>query len=82
MQEIIKLVSQKTGLPEAQAKLAVETVVTFIKGKLPAPLASSDRRRDRWRRHARSRQARRRPRRDVRQRVIGLSATGSAIGEA
>ena len=40
MQEIIKLVSQKTGLPEAQAKLAVETVVTFIKGKLPGPLAS------------------------------------------
>ena len=40
MQEIIKLVSQKTGLPEAQAKLAVETVVTFIKAKLPAPLAA------------------------------------------
>jgi hypothetical protein len=40
MQEIIKLVSQKTGLPEAQAKLAVETVVTFIKGKLPGPLAA------------------------------------------
>ena len=40
MQEIIQLVSQKTGLPEAQAKLAVETVVTFIKGKLPAPLAA------------------------------------------
>lgn len=40
MQEIIQLVSQKTGLPEAQAKLAVETVVNFIKGKLPAPLAA------------------------------------------
>ena len=40
MQELIKLVSQKTGLPEAQAKMAVETVVNFIKGKLPGPIAS------------------------------------------
>jgi hypothetical protein len=40
MQEIVKLVSEKTGLPEAQAKLAVETVVSFLKTKLPAPLAS------------------------------------------
>ena len=39
MQEIIKLVTQKTGIPEAQAKVAVETVVNFIKGKLPAPIA-------------------------------------------
>jgi hypothetical protein len=40
MQEIVKLVSEKTGLPEAQAKLAVETVVSFLKQKLPAPIAS------------------------------------------
>lgn len=40
MQEIVKLVSDKTGIPEAQAKLAVETVVSFLKTKLPAPLAS------------------------------------------
>jgi hypothetical protein len=40
MQEIVKLVSEKTGLPEAQAKLAVETVVSFLKTKLPAPLAA------------------------------------------
>jgi len=40
MQEIIKLVSEKTGIPEAQAKIAVDTVVGFLKQKLPAPLAS------------------------------------------
>lgn len=40
MQEIVKLVSEKTGIPEAQAKIAVETVVSFLKQKLPAPLAS------------------------------------------
>jgi hypothetical protein len=40
MDELIKLVTQKTGISEAQAKTAVETVVTFLKQKLPAPLAS------------------------------------------
>jgi len=40
MQEIVKLVSEKTGIPEAQAQIAVETVVAFLKQKLPAPLAS------------------------------------------
>jgi hypothetical protein len=39
MDELVKLVMQKTGLPEAQAKAAVETVVGFLKSKLPAPLA-------------------------------------------
>ncbi len=39
MEELIKLVSQKTGLPEAQAKVAVDTVLGFLKQKLPAPLA-------------------------------------------
>jgi hypothetical protein len=39
MEEIVKLVSQKTGLPEAQAKLAVDTVLGFLKAKLPQPLA-------------------------------------------
>ena len=40
MDELIKLVSQKTGLPEAQAKAAAETVIGFLKEKLPEPLAS------------------------------------------
>ncbi|NPV86872.1 MAG: hypothetical protein HPY45_12785 [Anaerolineae bacterium] len=40
MDELVKLVSQKTGLPEDKAKLAVETVLNFLKQKLPAPLAA------------------------------------------
>lgn len=40
MQDIVKLVSEKTGLPEAQAKIAVDTVVGFLKQKLPAPFAA------------------------------------------
>jgi hypothetical protein len=39
MDELIKLVSQKTGIPEATAKTAVETVVGYLKDKLPEPLA-------------------------------------------
>ncbi len=39
MDELVKLVSQKTGLQEAQAKVAVETVIDYLKKKLPAPLA-------------------------------------------
>jgi hypothetical protein len=30
MDEVVKLVVQKTGISEAQAKIAVETVVTFL----------------------------------------------------
>ena len=40
MDELIKLVTQKAGISEAQAKSAVETVIGFLKGKLPAPVAS------------------------------------------
>ncbi|MGH2594333.1 MAG: hypothetical protein ACRDGG_12550 [Anaerolineae bacterium] len=40
MDELIKLVSQKVGIPADQAKKAVETVVGFLKDKLPAPIAS------------------------------------------
>lgn len=39
MDELIKLVVQKTGISEAMAKTAVETVIGFIKDKLPAPIA-------------------------------------------
>ena len=39
MDELIKLVCQKTGIPEATAKTAVETVVGYLKEKLPAPIA-------------------------------------------
>ena len=39
MDELIKLVVAKTGLPEATAKQAVDTVIGFLKDKLPAPIA-------------------------------------------
>lgn len=39
MEELVKMVSDKTGLSEDKAKMAVETVVSFMKGKLPAPVA-------------------------------------------
>ena len=40
MDELIKLVVQKTGISEQQAKIAVDTVLTFLKQKLPAPMGS------------------------------------------
>lgn len=39
MDELIKLVSQKTGLPPDKAKVAVETVINFVKAKLPPGIA-------------------------------------------
>lgn len=39
MDELIGLVSEKTGIPEQTAKVAVETVLGFLKDKLPAPIA-------------------------------------------
>jgi hypothetical protein len=39
MDELIKLVVAKTGISESMAKVAVETVLSFVKTKLPAPLA-------------------------------------------
>ena len=39
MDELVKLVSQKTGLSEEMARTAVETVVGYLKEKLPGPIA-------------------------------------------
>lgn len=39
MDELIKMVASKAGIQEAQAKTAVETVMGFLKEKLPAPIA-------------------------------------------
>jgi uncharacterized protein (DUF2267 family) len=39
MDELIKLVSSKAGISPDQAKKAVETVLSFLKDKLPAPVA-------------------------------------------
>lgn len=35
MENIIKLVSEKTGITEAQAKTAVDTVSSYLKDKMP-----------------------------------------------
>ena len=40
MDELVKLVAQKTGISEDMAKTAAETVIGYLKQKLPAPIAS------------------------------------------
>lgn len=40
MENIIKLVCEKTGISESQAKTAVETVVSFLKDKMPGGLGA------------------------------------------
>ncbi len=39
MEELIKQVAERTGISEAQAQTAVITVIGFIKGRLPEPIA-------------------------------------------
>ena len=39
MDELIKRITEKTGISEDQARTAVTTVSGFLKEKLPAPLA-------------------------------------------
>ncbi|MDX1522191.1 MAG: hypothetical protein R3264_11225 [Anaerolineae bacterium] len=39
MDELIKLVSVRTGLSKEKSKLAVEIVLDYLKAKLPAPVA-------------------------------------------
>ncbi len=40
MDELVKLVAQKTGLSEEMARTAVDTVIGFLKDKLPEPIAA------------------------------------------
>lgn len=40
MDELVKLVHEKTGIDEAQARGAAETVIAFLKERLPAPIAA------------------------------------------
>jgi uncharacterized protein (DUF2267 family) len=40
MDELVKLVVQKTGISEDQARQAVTVVINFLKERLPAPIAS------------------------------------------
>jgi hypothetical protein len=39
MEELVKLVAEKTGLPEEVSRQAVEVVLDFIKQRLPDPIA-------------------------------------------
>ena len=39
MDELVKAITDETGLPEAQAQQAADAVLKFLKQKLPAPLA-------------------------------------------
>jgi len=39
MEELIKRITEKTGISEDQARTAITTVSGFLKEKLPAPLA-------------------------------------------
>ena len=40
MDKLVELVSEKTGLSKEKAEQAVETVLDFLKDKLPKPIAS------------------------------------------
>ena len=39
MDELVRQVAERTGISEEQARGAVETVVGFLKDRLPAPIA-------------------------------------------
>lgn len=39
MEELVRQVAERTGISEAQAQTAVNTVLGFLKGRLPEPLA-------------------------------------------
>lgn len=39
MDELVRLVSEKTGLSEEQSEQAVEIVLDYLKDKLPEPIA-------------------------------------------
>ena len=40
MDELVKLVAKKTGLSDEMARTAVDTVIGFLKEKLPGPAAA------------------------------------------
>ena len=41
MDELLKIVTQKKGLTPNQAEEAIETVIGYLKQRLPAPVARS-----------------------------------------
>lgn len=40
MEDLIKMVTQKVGISDSQAKSAVETIVSFLKDKMPGGIGS------------------------------------------
>lgn len=40
MDELVRQVAQKVGISEDMARTAVETVVNYLKSRLPAPIAA------------------------------------------
>ncbi|HSZ71346.1 MAG TPA: hypothetical protein VK750_01635 [Cytophagaceae bacterium] len=40
MENIAKIVSEKTGITEAQAQVAIDTIVSVLKDKLPAGIGA------------------------------------------
>ncbi len=40
MDELVKLVVKKTGIPEDKARQAIEVVISQLKTKLPAPVGA------------------------------------------
>lgn len=40
MDELVKTVAEKAGIPESAAKAAIEAIADFLKEKLPAPFDS------------------------------------------
>lgn len=40
MEILIKMITEKTGISQAQATTAVQTVVSFLKEKMPAGMGS------------------------------------------
>jgi uncharacterized protein (DUF2267 family) len=40
MEQLIAEITQRTGISDQQAREAVNTVLTFLKGRLPAPIAA------------------------------------------
>ena len=41
MDELVKLVTEKAGISESQAKKAVATVIDFLNDRLPAPIGAA-----------------------------------------
>ena len=39
MDQVVKLIQERTGISEEQARTAADTVIGFLKDRLPAPIA-------------------------------------------